>query len=56
MTYIPIKEKTIDIFTKGLHWKSFDDFICKLDMIDIYDPTKEGELKSRYLTDIVVRN
>ena len=39
MTYVPTKEQTTDIFTKGLARQSFDDFICKLDMINIYDPT-----------------
>ena len=39
MTYIPIREQLADIFTKGLQKSSFQDFICKLDMINIYDPT-----------------
>ena len=39
MTYIPTKEQLADIFTKGLQKSNFEDFICKLDMINIYDPT-----------------
>ncbi|XP_057959488.1 uncharacterized mitochondrial protein AtMg00810-like [Malania oleifera] len=39
LTYVPTKEQTADIFIKGLAHQSFDDFICKLDMINIYDPT-----------------
>ena len=39
MTYIPTKEQLADIFTKGLQKSSFEDFICKLDMINIYYPT-----------------
>ena len=39
MTYIPTREQLADIFTKGLQKSSFEDFICKLDMINIYDPT-----------------
>lgn len=39
MTYVPTKEQIADIFTKGLHRKNFEDFIGKLDMINIYDPT-----------------
>ena len=39
MTYIPTKEQLANIFTKGLQKSSFEDFICKLDMINIYDPT-----------------
>ena len=39
MTYIPTREQLADIFTKGLQKFSFKDFICKLDMINIYDPT-----------------
>ncbi|RVW44140.1 Retrovirus-related Pol polyprotein from transposon RE1 [Vitis vinifera] len=39
MTYIPTNEQLADIFTKGLQKSSFEDFICKLDMINIYDPT-----------------
>ena len=34
MTYVPTKQQTADIFTKGLPWQSFDDFICKLDMVN----------------------
>lgn len=39
LTHVPTVEQTIDIFTKGLSWQDFDDFICKLEMINIYDPT-----------------
>ncbi|RVX03687.1 Retrovirus-related Pol polyprotein from transposon RE2 [Vitis vinifera] len=39
MTYIPTREQLADIFTKGLQKSSFEDFIGKLDMINIYDPT-----------------
>ena len=39
MTYIPTREQLADIFTKGLQRSSFEDFIYKLDMINIYDPT-----------------
>ena len=39
MTYIPTREQLADIFTKGLQKSRFEDFICKLDMINIYDPT-----------------
>ena len=46
MTYIPTREQLVDIFTKGLQKSSFEDFICKLDMINIYDPTWGGVWKS----------
>ncbi|RVW17578.1 Retrovirus-related Pol polyprotein from transposon RE1 [Vitis vinifera] len=39
MTYIPTREQLANIFTKGLQKSSFEDFIGKLDMINIYDPT-----------------
>ena len=39
MTYIPTRDQLTYIFTKGLQKSSFEDFICKLDMINIYDPT-----------------
>ena len=39
MTYIPTREQLAYIFTKGLQRSSFEDFICKLDMVNIYDPT-----------------
>lgn len=39
MTYVHTKEQTIYIFTKGLPRHNFDDFICKLDMINIQDLT-----------------
>ena len=42
MTYIPTRDQLADIFTKGLHKSNFEDFICKLDMIHIYDPTWGG--------------
>ena len=46
MTYTPTREQLADIFTKGLHKSSFEDFICKLDMINIHDPTWGGVWKS----------
>ena len=39
MTCIPTREQLADIFTKGFQKSSFEDIICKLDMINIYDPT-----------------
>lgn len=39
MTYVPTTEQTVDIFTKGLPRQNFNDFIYKLDMINIYNPT-----------------
>ena len=39
MTCILTREQLADIFTKGLQKSSFEDFICKLDMINIYDLT-----------------
>ena len=39
MTHVPTKEQIVDIFTKGLSRQNFDDFISKLEMINIYDPT-----------------
>ena len=39
MTYVPTKEQIADTFTKGLPQQLFEDFIGKLDMINIYDPT-----------------
>ena len=45
MTYIPTREQLADIFTKGLQKSSFEDFICKLNMINIYDPTWGGVWK-----------
>jgi len=39
MSYVPTQEQTADVFTKGLPKQKFDDFIFKLDMINIYDPT-----------------
>ena len=39
VTYTPTKEQTVDVFTKGLSRQDFNDLICKLDMINIYDPT-----------------
>lgn len=38
-TYIPTKEQIANIFTKGLPQHNFDEFICKLDMVNIYLPT-----------------
>lgn len=39
MTYVPTKEQTADILTKGLSRQDFDALVCKLDMINNYDPT-----------------
>ena len=39
MTYILTREQLADIFTKGLQKSSLEDFICKLDMINMYDST-----------------
>lgn len=39
MTYVSTKEKTADILTKRLSRQDFDDLVCKLDMINNYDPT-----------------
>ena len=55
MTYIPTNEQLADIFTKGLQKSSFEDFICKLDMINIYDPTWEGVWKSRMILGVICR-
>ena len=55
MTYIPTREQLADIFTKGLQKSSFKDFICKLDMIDIYDPTWGGMWKSRMIWGVIYR-
>ena len=38
-TFIPTKEQTADIFTRGLPHQNFNDFIGKLDMINVYDAT-----------------
>ena len=46
MTYVPTQDQTANIFTKGLARQKFDDFLNKLDMINIYDPTWGGVLKS----------
>jgi hypothetical protein len=39
MIYVPTRKQTADVFTKGLQRQTFDECICKLDMINIYDPT-----------------
>ena len=39
MIYIPTEEQTADIFTQGLPRQKSEKFGCKLDMINIYDPT-----------------
>ncbi|XP_022893597.1 uncharacterized protein LOC111408063 [Olea europaea var. sylvestris] len=39
MTYVPTKEQTADIFTKGLPKQVFDTFSCKLNLINIYGST-----------------
>ena len=38
MTYIPTKEQTADILTKGLHKPHFEDLVNKLGMTNIYIP------------------
>ena len=55
MTYIPTREQLADIFTKGLQKSSFEDFICKLDMINIYDPTWRGVWKSGIIWMVICR-
>lgn len=39
LSYIPSREQTADILTKGLARDKFKHFVGKLDMINIYDPT-----------------
>ena len=39
MPYVPSTQQIVDIFTKGLLRTSFELFISKLNMIDIYAPT-----------------
>ena len=39
ITYVPTKEQIADIFTKSLPRSPFEDLICKLDLINVYDPT-----------------
>ena len=39
MPFIPFTQQIVDIFTKGLFRTSFELFINKLGMIDIYTPT-----------------
>ncbi|XP_024018583.1 uncharacterized protein LOC112090760 [Morus notabilis] len=39
MTYVPTQDQVADIFTKGLARQKFDDFLSKLEMMNIYDPT-----------------
>ena len=55
MTYIPTREQLVDIFTKGLQKSSFEDFICKLDIINIYDPTWGGVCKSDMIWMVICR-
>ena len=55
MTYIPTREQLTDIFTKELQKSSFEDFICKLDMINIYDPTWGGVWKSGIIWMVICR-
>ena len=39
IVYVPTKEQVADIFTKGLLRPQFEDFVCKLGLINVYDPT-----------------
>lgn len=39
LTYIPSREQTADVLTKGLAKDKFKHFVGKLDMMDIYVPT-----------------
>ncbi|KAK4275277.1 hypothetical protein QN277_018391 [Acacia crassicarpa] len=39
LSYIPTKLQLADILTKGLPEDIFEGFVCKLDMMSIYDPT-----------------
>ena len=39
MPFVPSMQQIVDIFTKGLFITSFELFISKLGMIDIYAPT-----------------
>ena len=39
ITYVPTKEQTADMFTKSLLRPHFEDLMCKLDLINVYDPT-----------------
>ena len=39
MTYVPTREQTTDIFTKGLSQQVFDNLTSKLELINIYHPT-----------------
>ena len=38
MPFVPFTQQIVEIFTKGLFITSFELFISKLDMIDIYAP------------------
>ena len=55
MTYIPTREQLADIFTKGLQKSSFEDFIYKLNMINIYDPTWGEVWKSGMIWMVICR-
>ncbi|KAK4283059.1 hypothetical protein QN277_000058 [Acacia crassicarpa] len=39
LSYIPTKLQLADILTKGLLEDIFEGFVCKVDMMSIYDPT-----------------
>ncbi|KAK4258317.1 hypothetical protein QN277_007775 [Acacia crassicarpa] len=39
LSYIPTELQLVDILTKGLPEDKFEGFVCKLDMMSIYDPT-----------------
>ena len=39
MPFVPFTQQRVDIFTKGLFRTSFELFISKLSMTDIYAPT-----------------
>lgn len=47
LTYISTREQTANIFTKGLPQQSFNDYICNIDMINIYDPTRGEVLEQK---------
>ena len=38
MPYIPTDQQVADIFTKGLQKIHFDKLVCKLGLLDIFEP------------------
>lgn len=46
ITYIPTKEQTVDNFNKEQPQQNFENFISKLNIINIYDLTWRGVQKS----------